>query len=126
MYKILFFYYRDCSLFKVTTNVIESSKWVVFTSDIGGYSNPLAMDYVLLRDWEVSCILLATALKTIDLRLLLLKNNARCCIVRWRRISSCNVQTNSHHDKKTCSNMTSRQHFLPQFESMFCPNSRPH
>ena len=70
MYKILFFYYRDCSLFKVTTNVIESSKWVVFTSDIGGYSNPLAMDYVLLRDWEVSCILLATALKTKDLRLL--------------------------------------------------------
>ena len=42
---------RDCSLYNITTNVIDSGKYVVFSSDLGGYTNPLTIDYGF-GDWK--------------------------------------------------------------------------
>ena len=44
--------YRDCSLYNIMTQVIDSTTFVVFTSDLGGYSNPLTID-LGLRAWQV-------------------------------------------------------------------------
>ena len=43
--------YRDCSIYNISTIVIDSGKYVVFSSDLGGYTNPLMIDYGFL-DWK--------------------------------------------------------------------------
>ena len=50
--KFLFFIVsRDCSLYYIATNVIDSGKSVVFSSDLGGYPNPVVVD-LGLKDWK--------------------------------------------------------------------------
>lgn len=51
----LFLLYRDRTLFNIASDVIESSTYILFTSDLGGYPNPLVIDFGL-SEWQVGSL----------------------------------------------------------------------